>query len=129
MDELFQYIACRIKRLKKSNSLITFTFLLVGVGIITWKYSYYSAITTVFIFTSALTLFDLILNLKFYLYPLKKKSSFDKGQKLFTWILIAIIVVIQCILWNRRITILTIGIGLTYAVVLKIILFYKSIFR
>lgn len=129
MDKLLQYITYRIDRLKKTDRLITLIFILIGAGIATWKYSFYSAIATVFIFTSALTLFDFLLNLKFYLFPLKKKSSFGKGQKLFTWVLISIIVIIQCILWDKRITILSISVGLAFWFPFKIIKICSAIFR
>jgi len=118
MNELSQYIKYRIERLKKTDGLITLSFFVVGVSVATWKYGIATTALMVFIFFSGLVFAEFLSSPKFYLSKNKKRSAFENGRIIFTVFLLTLIVIIQLFLWDRLVTIYSLGIGIVFGIVI-----------
>jgi hypothetical protein len=88
------------------------------VSLATWKYGFEPTALTVFIFFSGLVFAEFFSNPKFFLSKNKKRSDSEKGRIIFTFILITTIVITHLFLWDRFVTILSLGIGITFGILI-----------
>ncbi len=95
---------------------------MIGVIIGTWEYGLEPTLITVFIFTSGMIFAEFISTSKFYLSRYQKKSDSEKGRVIFTLILLTAIAIIQLVLWDRFVTIYSLGIGITFGIIIIFIL-------
>lgn len=120
-NSLSRYLKDRIKREKKIERLQFFIFLVLGVSIGTWKYSLRAAIFTVFIFFSALVMAQFIAHPMHYLTNFQRKSVIEKGKVSFTLILLTFTIITQLALWNQTIFLFSIALGITFGIIISIL--------
>ncbi|MDR7128698.1 hypothetical protein J2X69_001030 [Algoriphagus sp. 4150] len=120
-NSLSIYLKDRIIRGKKIERLQLLIFFVLGVGIATWKCGLEASISTVFIFFSAIVLAQFISQPMYYLTNFQKKTAIEKGRVSFTLILLSFIIITQLALWNQTVFISSIGMGITYGIIIFIL--------
>lgn len=93
----------------------------MGVTVATWKHGFEATALTVFIFFSGLVLAEFLSSPKFYLSKYKKRPTSEKGRIIFTLILLTTIVITHLFLWDRFVTIYSLGIGIFFGIIITVI--------
>lgn len=125
LNSLSKYLKDRIKRGKKTERFLYLILLVLGISIGTWKYSLKASTLTVFAFFSALVLAQLISQPMYYLTNFQRKSTIERGRVSFTWILLTLILILQLALWNQTVFIISITMGITYGIVISILVKWR----
>lgn len=126
LDALSKYLKDRIKGGKKTERLRYLIFLVLGISIGSWRYSLKATILTVFAFFSALVLAQIISQPIYYLTNFQRKSTIEKGQVTFTWILLTLILILQLVLWNQAVFVFSVIMGITYGIIIFILVKWRQ---
>ena len=125
MQELAVYLKLRFKRLKTTESIIRLSIVLIGISVAILNYDIIATLKTIFIFLSAMILAQLIGNPKSYFSKRGNNTGEDKGRVLFSKILVLVILIVQLILWDRIVSISSLGLGITYGLVIRLIILFQ----